>query len=93
MSRLLGHLVLIEKSAEQSIAKELFLHCYSLIESRTLYFPTPKDPSSEVGAMIPFYDMCNHSEEVNQHNIYSLFHFDSQTSSYVIRAYRNFNKG
>lgn len=37
------------------------MDAYSLVESRTLYFCTPMDPTSEVGAMIPLYDMCNHS--------------------------------
>lgn len=53
--------ILLHKTSQQISIPE-FLHCYSLIESRTLYFPTLKDPRSEVGAMVPLYDMCNHTE-------------------------------
>jgi hypothetical protein len=65
LKRILGEYCQINNKSGEDIPQKLFLHCYSLIESRTLYFATAEDPKSEVGAMIALYDMCNHAEEVN----------------------------
>ncbi len=62
LKRILDSYERMEKSIIEGVSMALFVHCYSLIESRTLYFPTTKDPKSEVGAMIALYDMCNHTE-------------------------------
>lgn len=32
-----------------------------MIESRTLFFKNEHDSTSDVGAMIPFYDLANHT--------------------------------
>ena len=72
---------------------EDILHCYALVESRTLYYPTPLDPKSEVGVLVPLYDMANHAEEVNNCNIYNLFFYDNRTSEYVLKASRDYSAG
>ena len=33
-----------------------------IINSRTLYYPTLLDKDSEVGALVPLYDMANHKD-------------------------------
>lgn len=42
--------------------------------------------------MIPFYDMCNHSEEVNRKNIFKLFYFDKEHNAYILKAYKNYEE-
>ena len=44
------------------------------IESRSLYYKNFADPKSEVGALIPYYDCCNHS--FLKIDIFKYFYFD-----------------
>lgn len=59
-----------------------------MVESRTLFFKNREDPNSEVGAMVPFYDLANHSFMKGVDH-FALFSFNSETREYILRAYKD----
>ncbi|KAL4489971.1 hypothetical protein ABPG72_010870 [Tetrahymena utriculariae] len=73
----------------EGINEAQFLQLAAMIESRTLFFKNEQDSTSEVGAMIPFYDLANHTfMEGTDH--FKYFYFDQISKEYVMRAYKNF---
>ena len=59
-----------------------------IINSRTLYFPTKLDKYSEVGALVPLYDMANHQDL--DIDYFSYFYYDDIKQSYILKAYKDF---
>ncbi|KAL4484476.1 hypothetical protein ABPG74_019653 [Tetrahymena malaccensis] len=73
----------------EGINEMQFLQLVAMIESRTLFFKNEQDSTSEVGAMIPFYDLANHTfMEGTDH--FKYFYFDQINKEYVMRAYKDF---
>lgn len=73
----------------KNIQMENFLKLYSLIESRTLYYENNSDSDSSIGALVPYYDVCNH-EFLNDVNHFNYFYFDKEKKTYVLKAYKDF---
>ncbi|EAR91761.1 SET domain protein (macronuclear) [Tetrahymena thermophila SB210] len=73
----------------EGINEAEFLQLVAMIESRTLFFKNEQDSTSEVGAMIPFYDLANHTfmEGIDH---FKYFYFDQISKEYVMRAYKHF---
>ena len=65
-----------------------FLNLIGFIESRTLFFPSSNDARSEVGALVPYYDFCNHC--FLSLDIYNHFYFDKKERKYILKAYKDF---
>lgn len=65
-----------------------FLNLIGFIESRTLFYPSSNDAKSEVGALVPYYDFCNHS--FLRFDIYNFFFFDKKERKYILKAYKDF---
>lgn len=59
-----------------------------MIESRTLFYKNKEDPTSEVGAMVPFYDLANHTFMENTDH-FKLFCFDEKRRCYLLNAYQD----
>jgi len=49
------------------------------------------DWQSEVGSMVPFYDLCNH--KYLDIDIHKYFYYDSESETYVLKAYKDFEVG
>ena len=68
---------------------EIFLLLFSLIESRTLYYPNSFDSESIIGTLVPYYDFCNHAF-LKDINAFDHFYYEKNRNSYVLKAYKEF---
>ena len=59
-----------------------------IINSRTLFYKNELDNESEIGALVPLYDMANHSD-LNI-DYFSYFYYDEVKEAYILKAYKDF---
>ena len=75
----------------KQIQIEDFFKIFSLIESRTLYYQNSSDGESAIGALVPYYDFCNHTF-LKDVNAFDYFYYDKVKKKYVLKAYKQFEE-